>query len=358
MAATHVAVSRERTRLLSESALLPLTVGALVIWQIGLYIDVWSHLRFGFEIETFLTWAHAVLYGGCALTAVPSLLYLVEGQLIGAHGALLPPGYRAVLIGVGFYGVGGAFDFIWHGAFGFEVRHDAALSPSHLWLALAFTICSVGLLRAAVLQMRERGSRNAHFGSALVLSSMILLGNWYISYGSPLITDFATGGAAVRDRDGYAGIAWTNWTADIGATNGIFLFNLVVVLFVVFALRHLRLETGAISVMLLTHALIIAPATNQWLILPSIVCAALAAEYVWWSMRKGRFSGVDGTTGYWLIGALLPLVQVSVYLVALAAFGGGLTWTPHLAVGVPVAATIYGLMAAALLAPPAFLRRA
>ena len=32
--------------------------------HVGLNVDAWYHLHFGFEIETFFTWPHALIYGG------------------------------------------------------------------------------------------------------------------------------------------------------------------------------------------------------------------------------------------------------------------------------------------------------
>jgi hypothetical protein len=244
---------------------------------------------------------------------------------------------------------------MWHGVFGFEARHDAALSPSHLWLAVAFTIAAVGLLRAGIWHLREQRQRGAHLGVGFALSAVLLVSHWYISYGSPLLADYATGGMAVRDRDGFVGVAWTNMTADIAATNGILLFVLLSTLFVLFAMRTLRLGTGAIALMLLAEVLIIVPATNQWLIVPSIVAMALVAELLWLRVRHGAFGGPESWLAYLVIGAVVPLVQTSLHLLALGALGGGVIWTPHLVAGVPIAAAILAT-AATLLAPPAFLR--
>src|SRR5688572_9152796 len=114
MAVAPVAVGRTRTRLINDFALLNWTLFGLVLWQVGLYFDVWNHLQFGFAIESFVSWSHAALYGGWILTGLPTLLYLLDGQLAGVRRATLPRGQLAVLLGVALYAVGGAFDFAWH----------------------------------------------------------------------------------------------------------------------------------------------------------------------------------------------------------------------------------------------------
>jgi hypothetical protein len=358
MAASPVAIGRTRTRLLSEPALLHWTLFGLVVWQIGLYFDVWNHLQFGFAIESFVSWSHAALYGGWFLTGLPTLVYVLDCAVGGVRRPDLPRGHLAVLLGVGLYGVGGAFDFVWHDLVGFEARHDAALAPSHVWLAIAFTLASFGTLIAAIHQGRDvpaSAARVADLRIALALGACLMLFNWYVSYGSPLATDFATGGTAVRELPGYADLAWTNVAADIGATNGLLLFNVIMMLVVLFALRSLRLGTGAIAIMLAGEALIVVPATNQWLALPSMIGAALATETLWWWVRRGALGGPYSTLAYCVIAGALGLVQVTLYLLVLGIFGGGLIWKPHLWVGVPLAATTLGVIVALLVAPPAML---
>ena len=147
---------------LTAGTLLPLTTAALVGWQIGVYVDGWYHLHYSFEIETFFTWPHALLYAGWAVTGLIPALALGEG--IG-HGlprrVWLPAGYVLVLVGSAIFGLGGAFDFIWHSLVGFEARQEAVLAPSHLWLEVGFMVSAFGLLQAATLQRTRAGSAGA-----------------------------------------------------------------------------------------------------------------------------------------------------------------------------------------------------
>ena len=350
-----ITLPRARARLIDETALLRLTLGGLLIWQIGLYVDVWNHIHFGFQIETFITWAHAILYGGWAISSVPALLYLVESRRMGER-ATLPTAYGMVLLGIGLYGTGGVFDSIWHTLFGFEARHDAALSPSHLWLAAAFTITAFGLLQAAVRQARIGADRLAPLGVAFVLESLLLVAHWSISYGQPMLTDFADGGAAVRNLPGYAGLAWTNVAAQVAGTTGLLLYSALLVAIVTFGLYRLRLGTGAISVMIIGEAAVIVPAGDQWSFLPSAVLGALVGELLWSSARRGAWGGPDAALPYAILAATIPLVQLTTYLLVLNVFGGGVIWSAHLFAGVPVAAAIIDVVVAMLIAPPEFLR--
>jgi hypothetical protein len=335
--------------------LLALAAGSLVLWQAGVHVDIWSHIHQGFAIETFFTWSHALLYGGWASAG----LVVVAHQF--ATRAPLPRSYRTYLLGVALFGFGGAFDFIWHGLFGFEANQAAVLSPAHLWLAVAFTVAAVGLLDAAA----HRRASTADNGSALrlidvplVLSLGMLLRvtTWYATYADPLTIDFAAGGVTAGGLPGYVGIAWDGMTAQVAGTTGIFLRGVILALFLVGPLRLLRLPSGSIVLMMLYEALLIVLATDQWPALFSVAGAALAGEAVWGWMRKGGLGGLDGTTGYWVLGGIVPLVQTSLGLALTGAAGGTMVWSIHLWTGVPVTVGILGLSVAVLAVPPAFLR--
>ena len=174
----------------------------------------------------------------------------------------------------------------------------------------------------------------------------------------PLGIDFAAGGAIGGRLPGYAGIAWTNEAAQIAGVMGIVLYSLPLTLFLVVPLRWLRLPTGAIAIIILYDAALLALATDLARYLPAALGAALIAEGLWVWVRRGGWGGPDGEAGYWVIGAATPLALVSLYVALAAAIGGGLAWTAHLWVGVPVAAGISGLIASGLGVPPRFIRQA
>lgn len=363
MAVEAVAAHREG-RLFTTAALLPLTTAALVFWQIGVYVDVWYHLHYSFEIETFFTWPHALLYAGWAATGLIPALALGEGIGRGLpRRDWLPAGYPLVLVGSAIFGLGGAFDLIWHSLVGFEARQEAILAPSHLWLAIGFMVSAFGLLQAAVLQRsraRSAGSRlrAIDLPVILTLAAFLRYALWFGNYAVPLGIDYAAGGAIGAGLPGYAGIAWTNEAAQIAGVMGIFLYSMTLTLFLVAPLRWLRLPTGAITIIMLYDAALLALATDLGRYLPAALGAALVAEALWAWVRRGGLGGPDGEAGYWLIGATTPLVLFALYFALAAATGGGIIWTAHLWVGVPVAAGIIGLVASALAVPPRFICQA
>ncbi|HET8569137.1 MAG TPA: hypothetical protein VFM93_09145, partial [Candidatus Limnocylindria bacterium] len=239
---TATVASRVRTGALSDSWLLATTLGGFVVYQIGAQVDTWYHAHYGFEIESFFTWAHALLYGGWVLSAAPAALRFARART-------LPPGYPLVLAGAVAFGAGGAFDMAWHGAFGFEVGHEALVSPSHLVLIYASGLSCVGLVWAAAA-WRARAGAGLFGDLALSFALGILSRNllFALLYSEPLRTDYASGGAVAGRLFGFSGIAaWGDMAAQVAGTTGMALYAVILALVVVVPLRGLRLGGGSIA---------------------------------------------------------------------------------------------------------------
>lgn len=362
--ATTGALGRVRTRVVSETALGWLTLTTMLCWQIGAYIDKWYHLHYGFAIESFITWPHALLYGGWGATSLVAMVYLIESWQLGIpRDSLVPPGFRAVLIGVGLFGMGGIFDFGWHAAYGFEVRQEALLTPAHLWLDIAFLVTVCGLLRYA---LHRRGAAGAPTyrprsvdlpvmaGIGFIFSAVM----WNLTFIAPLSIDFAAAGANTGHLAAYERVTWGTETAQIAGTAALLLHSVILALFVVGPLRHLRLPGGTIAVVLLYEGIEIAAVTGFWLALPAVAGAAIVGEAIWARLQQGGRESLAGEFGYWVLGGAVPAAQWALYLALLAAFGGGVVWTAHLVAGLPAMAALYGAIAALLIAPPRWLRQA
>jgi len=94
----------------------------------------------------------------------------------------VPAGYGWGVIGVVLFGLGGAGDFLWHGAFGFEEGVEALVSPSHVALAAGAGLFLGSPLRAARHRLGEfRGWRVL---PVLVSASLVL--TIIVPFGSPV----------------------------------------------------------------------------------------------------------------------------------------------------------------------------
>ncbi len=138
----------------------------------GLYIDGWAHDHIP-TLETFFTPWHAILYSGYGACAAFLVVNLVRNHNRGYDWPrALPKSYRLSLLGVIIFGVGGVFDLAWHTAFGIERGFEAALSPSHLTLAVGMGLILTGPLRSA---WRRGGEQTDLFSLLPMLLSVIYL---------------------------------------------------------------------------------------------------------------------------------------------------------------------------------------
>ena len=360
MAVAHAVVTAPiAARVLSERALFAATFAAFVIWDFGGHIDAWYHQHYGFMIESFLTWPHALLYFGWIASAVPASLYLFESRSRGLpRSSWLPPGYPVVLAAAAAFGLGGGFDLFWHSALGFEVDQEALVSPSHVILICAAGLGYFGLVWSAIARRRAQLTRrlSSDITVAVALGMLLRHSLYALIYSQPFATDYASGGAVSGALFGFTGITdWRGMTAQVAGSSGIVLYAVLVSLFVVVALHRLRLATGAIAVMLLWNAVFnVVGMPEMWIYVPAVVVAALVGELVWRAMARGALGGRDARTGYWLIGAAVPGVMFIGYFAMMSTLGGGIAWPTAMWTGAPVLAAVYGLLASVFAVPPRF----
>jgi hypothetical protein len=346
----------------SHGALLGLTLGFVVLGQLGAHLDGWSHVHYGFAIESFWTWPHLVLYAGKAGTGLV-VLGAVAGRLAGGapRGAGLPRGYALVLAGSGLFLVGGAFDAGWHAWVGFEVDVATLLSPAHLWLWVATLVVQAGVLQAALAWRRPAvaGAGASPWADVPVLLALGLFCRvtmWNLVYADPLAIDYAAGATLARRLPGFAAVAGEGLAGQAAGTTGMVLHAVWLVLFLVVPLRHWRLPGGAIAAVMLWNGLLTVAMTDMWRYLPAVAAGALAGEAVWSAMRRGELGGREGEAGYRLLAFVVPAVQFAAYLGLVALVGGGLAWPVHLAAGAPLLAGLYGVIASGFAIPPRALR--
>jgi hypothetical protein len=363
MTATPAAISTVRARVLSETALFVATFIGFVVWEFGGHIDVWYHQHYGFAIESFVTWPHALLYAGWIASAVPAAVYVFDSRRLGvARSAMLPAGYALVLVAAAAFGAAGIFDLAWHATVGFEVNQEALVSPSHIALIFSSGLGYIGLAWVAIARRGRVPGQRLLMDLAIALSVGAVLRHslYALSYSQPFSADYASAGAIAGKLFGFNGVtAWLDETAQVAGVSGVILYSMLLSLFLVVPLRRLRLASGAIAMIVLWNAVFsLVGIPEMWIYLPAIVGSAVVGELLWAAMGRGALGGRDERRGYWVIGFAVPATQFFLYFAIMAAYGGGIVWSTPLWTGTPILAGLYGLLASGLAIPPRFLSAA
>src|SRR5581483_4326904 len=147
-------------------------------WTIaGLYTDAGWHIRH--DVDTFFTWAHALLYSGLLL-----LLCLMGARIVAARrrdetlAVSLGPAYSWSAVGVLIFLIGGAADMINHLFFGFEAGFDALLSPTHQLIGAGVLLIISGPIRSAVAQAPRPASLVQQLPAIVSAAAILELMHW------------------------------------------------------------------------------------------------------------------------------------------------------------------------------------
>lgn len=313
---------------------LMITLGSLI--HVGAIIDAWTHIHFGFAIESFLSPSHYVLYAMWFSTAIALTIYAVRSALRGeVRSRWLPRGYNISAIGVVLYGLGGVFDAFWHEAFGFEVFFEAAVAPSHIWLVFSAFLIYLGTVRHSLY--RRDLSPEKHSSSfitalplSLGLALLLATAMWITWYFDPLIIDYASGGAVAGHFPPIKILDFSSPTAQIAGYAGIVLTNMILVGFVLVPLYRWRLPVGTVTVMVVFHYLTRAFTNDGYVYLPAVIGAGMAAEITWAWIRSGGEQRMSSASGYRLIAFLVPSVLSVAYFSIIATFPAGIVWPVHI----------------------------
>ena len=116
----------------------------------GALLDAWAHTHILSTLESFFTPWHGILYSGFLAASGFLVLAFYRNRTQGyAWRRAVPRGYELSLIAMLIFAFGGVGDMLWHTLFGIEVNLEAALSPTHLILALGIVLFLTGPFRAA-----------------------------------------------------------------------------------------------------------------------------------------------------------------------------------------------------------------
>ncbi|MDP9281478.1 MAG: hypothetical protein M3P38_05240 [Chloroflexota bacterium] len=333
-AARPVALSRPR----ALGVGLDWLVIAASAWLLGgLYWDGWAH---GYGLpDSFWTIWHAAFYSGYAAAAAVILGAVARARPEAATWrAAIPAGYEAAMAGVIVFGVGGAFDMVWHTLFGIELSTDALLSPSHLVLGLGIALIVSGPLLAA-WRRGASGGLAAQLPAVLSLTALLSLFTFFSLFAGPYSTVIGTG-------------AKPNETTLVRSLLGMYLFSALIVGLALVALRRGTLPIGSLTVLLgLNGAAMIlmrghAPLEVQLTFAAVAVAAGAIGDLLLWRLRPSDARPLQ----LHVFAFALPAVYFAIYLaVVVLRIGSG--WTVHELTGMVTLCGVVGLLLSFVAAP-------
>ena len=296
----------------------------------GLYWDGWAH---GYGLpDSFWTIWHAAFYSGYAASAAVILGAIARARPhVGSWRAAIPAGYEAAVVGVFVFGLGGAFDMVWHTLFGIELGTDALLSPSHLALGLGISLIVSGPLLAA-WRRRASGGLAALLPAVLSLTALLSVFTFFSLFAGPYSGVLGSG-----PRPSSAVLVRT--------LLGMYLFSAFVVGAALVALRRGTLPIGSLTVLFGVNAVAMilmqghAPLEIQVAFSLVAFAAGAVGDVMLWRLRPTDARRLQ----LYVFAFLLPVVYFTLYLGVVVATVGS-SWTVHALTGMVVLSGVMGLL--------------
>jgi hypothetical protein len=316
-------------------------VVVLGLWMIGgIHLDAWAHHQF--ELETFFTPWHGVLYSGfLALAAVLAIAFFQNIRRGASWREALPAGYGLSLVGAAIFLAGGVGDMLWHMLFGIEVGIEALLSPTHLLLAYGAALLVTGPLRAAWARPVDASQSWIGFTPALLsLALLLAVLSFFTAYAHPLSDTMVAMGHRPSD--------------DVQAFNlqglgisAILLQSAVMMGVILFAARRWRLPIGGLTLMItVAYGLTVSIHENFYLI-PFEIGAGLAIEVLYWRLKPS----LERPVSFRWFAFSAPVAFYALYFLTLAVTGG-IWWSFNLWSGAILLAGITGWLMSYTFLPP------
>ena len=303
----------------------------------GLFLDGWAHTH-GRVDDTFFTPWHAVLYSSFFAMALLLIGRAAWGfRRTGGWRTAMPPGYGLGLIGVGCWFVGGPFDALWHSIFGFEANVEALMSPAHAILALGYGLMASGPLRAG-LRRAPTGWRDT---LAIALSMTFVLANltFFTQIAHPISNLWAAGRMRMSED-----------MIEFGIT-GLVLTAAILTAPVLWLLRWNRLPAGGVTIIIGLDAIAMGFVFDRGPYPVPVVLAMIVAALLADVLRAALQPDAGRPTAFRIFAAVFPALLYLSYFVTVG-ITYGLSWSPHLWLGVVVFAGIIGWLLSYLLLPP------
>ncbi len=315
----------------------------LGLWMIGgVHLDAWAHHKF--DIETFLTAWHALMYSGyIALTGVLMGTFIRNVSRGAVWRAAVPAGYGLSLLGAAILLIGVFADMLWHARFNIRPRLDALLNPPHLFLVFGSALMISGPLRAAWKRPVGAGRSWVSLLPAILSLALLLAGlSFFTSYSHPLsdaLLTIAQRPPSDTQMHGYVGTGMSS----------ILLQSTIMMGIILLAVRRWWLPIGSLTLMItIAYGLTVSIHENFFLI-PFEILAGLAAEILYWRLKPT--AGRPASFRWFSFG--VPLIFYTLYFLALS-LTNVIWWTISLRVEAILLSGLTGwLLSYAVLPPPA-----
>ena len=316
------------------------------IFIAGTALDGWAHNHYGSTVDSFLTPWHAVLYTGLAAVTGYVAAVALRARRPGVYWwKTLPAGYRLPVAGIALFSAGGALDFAWHAAFGFEVDVEALISPAHLLLAVAGALIVCAPL-AAAWQASGRGLDTWRVAGPALLSAAYLYSTltFFSQYGHPLVDPWAAPSHAIGEQtiNGEQ-----RYVAQMFGVTSVLLQALLLAGLALLLTLRWTLPFGAFTLILALNALLMTPMKDHVaLAIAPAVTGLLADTLVRW-LRPSAARPLAMR----MFAAAVPLAYFALYFMALAALEG-VWWSLHVWAGAIALAGTAGWLASYAALPP------
>lgn len=323
------------------SAVFDWTVVVLGLWMIGgVHLDAWAHHHF--ELETFFTPWHAVLYSGyLALAAVLVGTFVQNIRQGKSWQEAMPAGYGLSLVGAAIFMAGGIGDMLWHMLFGIEVNIEALLSPTHLLLAFGGALLVTGPLRAAWGRPADSSQSWVDFTPALLSLALLLAElSFFTAYAHPLSETLKLiSHRPASDANGF-------YSQGLGIS-AILLQSGIMMGVILLAVRRWRLPAGSLTLIIAVAYGLTVSIHEYFYLIPFEILAGLAIEVLYWRLKPS----LGRPTAFRLFAFGAPVVFYALYFLTLA-LTGGVWWTVHLWTGAILLSGVAGWLLSYAFVPP------
>ncbi len=309
------------------------TGGCVVL---GGYADAWAHGHT--NVDTFFTPWHGVLYTGVLLVMVFFGATIVRNWLKGySLNRAVPAGYQLSLLGALLFPFGGMGDMTWHLIFGIETGLDAALSPTHLLMALAFGLVVSGPLRG---RWRSREANQTYSSQVPMLVSICLTISTFtliMQQVHPAIKLPMPSSVSSRAAD----------LDNMLTIVGIIVMTTIYMGFILLAVRRWQLLPGSLTIILLPNLTLLSFMRDNYLIIAAGLVIGLILDALLYFLKPST----NRAGMLHLFGFLMPVATFLVYFLTLMMVGR-LNWSIHLWLGSTAVTGLTGWLVSYLILPP------